>query len=118
MPTLFYGCAHNYGLKGRKLYTDGLREIETSVFDSFLIDGLAPYKRPHAVANIWHLRKKKHTAISWHEDQLKHEQSIFLPGFLDQREALELARTIFTTLIPSPIIFRFRQDYYDVLLFD
>lgn len=121
MPMLFYGDPRAGTIRenpGRHLYTDGLRKIETTVFDSFRIDGLAAYPPKNAVANIWHMPKKKHTAISWNEDFLPHEQTIFMPGFLNQRDALELARITFERVVPSPIIFRFRQDYHEVLIYD
>jgi hypothetical protein len=70
------------------------------------------------VANFWHLRQKNHTAFSWHEDGVTGEQAIFLPTLLDQRQSLELARDLFSLVIPSPIIFRFNQDYYEALLYD
>ena len=124
MPMLFYGDARAAAVagieKGRHMYLGGLRRTETpvSIWDSFRIDGLAAYPPLNAVANIWHMPKKRHTAISWNEDFLKHEQTIFLPGLLDQREALELARITFDRVVPSPIIFRFRQDYHEVLVYD
>lgn len=115
MPALFYGST---GEKGRHLYTSGLTRVKSSVFDNFRIEGLAPYRRPHAVANIWHMVDRRHTIISWHIASLAHEQTIFLPGLLDQRVALEAARITFDRVVPSPLIFRFRQDYHDVLLYD
>lgn len=62
--------------------------------------------------------KKKHTAISWSDTYLPHEQTIFLPTLLDQREALEVARVVFPQVVPSPIVFRFRQEYDEVLVYD
>ena len=121
MPALFYGDASDADAeKGRHLYLEGLRRTETpvSIWDSFRIDGLAAYPLRHAVANIWHMPRKRHTAISWSDTHLPHEQTIFLPGLLDQREALELARVTFDRVVPSPIIFRLRQDYHEVLVYD
>lgn len=119
MPMLFYGDPRLPGYdKGRHLYTDGMRRIETKIFDCYRIDGLAAWPRRHAVANIWHLPKKKHTAISWSDTYLPHEQTIFMPQLLDQREALELARLTFEHVVPSPIVFRFNQGYHEVLLWE
>lgn len=119
MPLLFWGDARAVSLPwDRRLYGSNLREIETSIFDSYKIDGLAPASRLNAICNIWHIPKRNHTALAWHEDRLKHEQLVLLPGLLDQRVALELARETFKRIIPSPIIFRFNQDYDEVLVYD
>ena len=117
MPSLF--CGSMSGQISRRGYSSGLTPIHTGVFDSFLhIRGLAPYSQRHALANFWRLHQKNHTAFAWHERDVKGEQTIFLPGFLDQRQALELARNLFGPVIPSPIIFRFNQDYHEALLYD
>jgi hypothetical protein len=119
MPLLFWGDGRSVGLPwDRRLYGANLREIETTVFDSYKIDGLAPASKRDSVCNIWHLPKRNHTAMAWHEDRLKHEQLVLLPGLLDQRVALETARVTFGRVIPSPIIFRFNQDYDEVLVYD
>jgi hypothetical protein len=37
---------------------------------------------------------------------------------LNQREAVEYARTVFPEIMPPALTFRFFQDYYEVLLYD
>lgn len=116
MPMLFCGTI---GQASRRVYSSGPTLIQSGVFNSFLsLTGLAMYPRLHAVANFWHIRPKKHTAISWRERGVLGDQTIFIPSFLDQREALELARDAFGPVIPSPIIFRFSQDYHEALVYD
>lgn len=117
MPLLYYGL---YGDdKKPQLYTPGMRRIETGVFDSFKLIGLAPRDELRAIANFWHWHDKKHTVISWHEEtRCKYESSVFLPGLLKQADALELARVEFPEIMPSPIIFRFFQDYDEALKYD
>lgn len=120
MPLLFHGTVGDQ--KKPSLYGANLRPIETSIFDSYKIGDLAPYMdischpSAYAVANHWWFQRKKHTAISWHHPR-GHEQTVWLPGLLDWMVSLELARTEFEGLIPSPIIFRF-NNYEGAYLYD
>lgn len=119
MPALFWGDARSVGLPWRrKLYAENLREIEVSIFDSFMIEGLAPASQAEAVCNIWWIRSRRHTLLAWHESRLKHQQLIVLPGLLDQREALETARLTFGRVVPSPLVFRFNQEHDEALVYD
>lgn len=116
MPLIF--CGSMNGLS-RAIYSSGPQLIVSGAFDSFFdTTGLAPYRRPHALANIWHWPRKNHTMFSWHEDGITGEQTIFMPGLQNQRTALELGREEFPGVIPSPIIFRFLQFYNEALLYD
>src|SRR3546814_7492137 len=78
---LFYGTVEG---RKRSLYAANRRPIEVSIFDSFKIGDLAPYmslEHPsaYAVANLWWLERKKHTAAAWHHKELGTEQVVFLP---------------------------------------
>ena len=116
MPLLFYGP---YGTEDRDLYVPGMRRITTSVFDKFKIKKLAPPHKLRAVANFWWWESKKHTMFSWHDLELSPKEfTILIPQLLDQRQALELARDEFPEVMPSPIIFRFAQDYNEALSYD
>ena len=116
MPLLFYGP---YETEDRELYVPGMKRITTSVFDKFRIPKLAPADKRRAVANFWWCKAKKHTMFSWHNLELSSKEfTILIPQLLDQRQALELARDEFPEVIPSPIIFRFAQDYHEALLYD
>lgn len=117
MPDLYYGPYN--GHRKPQLYVPGMRPVESKVFDSFKLIGLAPACGLRHIANFWQWLDKKHTVISWHEtDQCKYESSVFIPSLLDQREALEYARTVFPQIMPSPITFRFFQEYHEALLYD
>lgn len=118
MPLLFVGSTPEQ--PKRRVYSSGMRLVETEVFKGWKrFKGLAPYSQTHAVANIWHFVHKNHTAISWHvREHGDREQTVFIPQLLDQRQSLELARTEFELVIPGPTIFRFNQDYDEVLLYD
>lgn len=114
MPLLFYG---SLGTKARRrLYGQNMREIEVSIFDSYRVEDLAPYhdlddhRNAWAVANFWHFPRKKHCAIAWHSEHTHREQLLWLPGLLSRIDALELARSEFTEVVPSPIIFRFNNE--------
>ncbi len=117
MPLLFYGP---YGEDPkRNLYVPGMRLIETTVFDKFRVSKLAPPHKDRAVANFWWWRSKKHTMFSWHDLELSRKEfTILIPQLLNQRQALELARDEFPEVMPSPIIFRFAQDYDEALSYD
>lgn len=117
MPDLYYGP---YGdSKKPLLYVPGMRRVESQVFDSFKLVGLAPACGWKHIANFWRWLDKKHTVISWHEtDNSRYESSVFIPSLMDQREALEYARTVFPEVMPSPITFRFFQGYDEALLWD
>jgi hypothetical protein len=111
MPLLFYGTVDDR--KKPVLHGANLRPLESSVFDHFRIDHLAPYRlldhpSGYAVANHWWFVGRKHTAISWHHPRGT-EQTLFMPALLDWMQSLELARTEFPELMPSPIIFRFNN---------
>lgn len=117
MPDLFYGP---YGNEPKaRLYVPGMRMIETTIFDSFKLIGLAPRCEKRHIANFWQWLDKKHTVISWHEiDNARYESSVFIPALLNQRDSLEYVRTKFPEVMPSPITFRFFQDYDEALLYD
>lgn len=116
MPLLFYGP---YEVDERELYVPGMKRITTGVFDKFKIKKLAPPDRRRAVANFWWWESKKHTMFSWHDLELSEKEfTILIPQLLDQRQALELAREEFPEVMPSPIIFRFAQDYHEALSYD
>lgn len=102
MPLLFYGT---HDLSRRRLYSVGMKLVETSIFDSFKIKHLAPYSDKRWVANFWHLRKKNHCALSWHDEDMV-EQTIFIPQLLDYKWAQLIARGEFPTVMPSSIVFR------------
>lgn len=114
MPLLFYGTLP--GDEHRKLYAGNMREIETSVFDSYMVKHLAPYIdldsncNPWAVANFWHFTNRKHCAIAWHDEHKGREQVVWLPSLLEQIDALTVAREAFGQVIPSSIIFRFNNE--------
>lgn len=119
MPLLFYGTVGDR--KKPVLYGANLRPLESTVFDHFRIDNLAPYRSlehpsAHAIANHWWFVERKHTAISWHHPRGT-EQTLFMPGLVSWMIALELARTEFPELIPSPIIFRF-NNYEGAYLYE
>lgn len=117
MPDLYYGPYGDH--KKPELYTPGMRMILTTVFDSFKLSGLAPVHEKKHVANFWQWLDKKHTVLSWHDNDVsRYEFSVFIPSLMDQREALEYARTVFPEVMPSPITFRFHQDYHEALLYD
>jgi len=106
MPVLFYGTIP--GHPRPRLYSEKLKPFETSIFDQYKISGLAPYRRHPNIANFWHIRTNPrciHSCLSWHNDD-GIEQSVFLPGEMNWREALAAAREIYPELIPSAIIFR------------
>jgi len=94
-----------------------MRRIEGKAFDSFKLDNLAPRSQLDHLCNIWHWEDKHHTLMAWY-DHSKHESLIVIPSLLDQRDALEYARIKFPGVMPSPITFRFCQDYYEVLAYD
>jgi hypothetical protein len=104
MPTLFYGSP---GLGKRKLYGEHLSPIQGSVFNKYMMKKLGPNTRRPFIANHWHLRNFKliHSALAWHNNAGK-EQLVILPGELDWRETLLLAREFFKPVIPSAIVFR------------
>lgn len=108
MPTLFYGTIP--GCRKRQLYAPSLRPIETSVFDSFMIDNLAPKSKLTDVALFWHFRKRKHSAFAWHDADGR-EQVIFLPAILNQYQMFEILRAEFPTILPSAITFRIRNEH-------
>lgn len=115
MPLLFYGTIE--GERRRRLYSKDLRLIETSVFDGYKVEDLAPneelpgkYGTSWAVALLWHFPHKKHTAIAWHAETCKNEQVIWLPGLLTKIDALTIAREEFPSIVPSAIIFRFLNE--------
>lgn len=124
MPLLFYGRIES---KKRQLYSPDLRPLESSVFDNYKIKHLAPYHPLPALANLWWLEDRKHTAISWNESRIditlhmgivanedrEHlkEQTIFIPGLIGWMEALEVARSEFPDhLVPGAICFRFNNQ--------
>lgn len=107
MPTLFYGTIP--GSKRRQLYAPSLRPIETNVFDSFMIDNLAPRSRLPDVALFWHFRKRSHSAFAWH-DPRGTEQVAFIPAILNQYQMFEVLRREFPTVLPSPITFRISNE--------
>lgn len=109
MPLLFYGTRPESADRTPELYGVRLQPIETRVFDSYRVDKLAPYSKRRAVANFWWFTERKHTAFSWHDDRGR-EQTIWVPGLLNHRDALMLARLEFAEVIPSPIIFRFNNE--------
>lgn len=115
MPDLYHGPYGDF--KQPLLYAPGMRRIEGKAFDSFKLEGLAPRSELDHLCNIWHWEDKKHTLMAWH-DHSKHEAQVFIPALLDQREALEYARTKYPEVMPSPITFRFCQGYYEVLVYD
>lgn len=115
MPLLFYGSTRPD--RARQLYSKDLRLIETSIFDSYKIKDLAPYEElpgkygtSWALSLLWHFPIKKHTAIAWHAESCKHEQVIWIPGLLNQIDALTIAREEFPSIVPSAIIFRFVNE--------
>lgn len=107
MPLLFYGVLPDK--RKRKLYSKNLREIETSLFDHFKIEDLAPYSRLRHVANFWHFTKLDHTAFAWHIDESEKEQVIFIPGIHGQIDALAIARLEFGSVMPGATTFRFNN---------
>lgn len=115
MPMLFYGRLTTG--QSKNVYSGGLRLIRTSIFDSYKVEGLAPASRLSSVAHFWHFRQKKHSVIAWYQEDLKSEQTVWLPGLLSWQECLELSRVEFPSVIPSPIVFRWRLDP-EVLAYD
>lgn len=107
MPMLFYGTTGK--LRKPRLHAASLRYIETSVFDSFMIDNLAPRSRLPSVALFWHFRKRNHSAFAWH-DELGVEQVTFVPGILNQYQMFEVLRGDFAPIMPSPIVFRISNE--------
>jgi hypothetical protein len=124
MPLLFYGRIEHFN--DRRLYSKDLRPIESQVFDSFKINALAPYHRQADLANLWWFVGRNHTAVSWNECRIDitkprgilenelqtlKEQTIFIPGFIDHIEALQIIRTEFPDyLVPGAIVFRFNNQ--------
>lgn len=116
MPDLYHGP---YGEHNKPLmYVPGMRRVESKVFDTFKLDGVAPASQLRHVANTWHWTDKKHTILAWHDPVDKHERQVFIPSLMDQRDALEFARIKFPEVMPSPISFRFAQSHHEVLLYD
>lgn len=117
MPSLYYGRLE--GDKEPRLYSDKLKAFETRIFDHFKINNLAPYKRSEYSGNHWWIRVSKrhpHSAIAWHDPQ-GYESVILLPGELDWRNTLALAREVFEPLVPSAITFRI-NNYEGAYLYD
>lgn len=108
MPLLFHGRLPES--RPRLLYRADLRPIESSVFDNFKVEDLAPYRMHWTIANFWHFPKKKHCAIAWHHEDMKTEQVIWMPGLLSRIDALSLAREEFRPIVPSSIVFRFNNE--------
>lgn len=111
MPVLLYGSING---SSKQLYAPTRRPIETSMFDSFKIEALAPYNVPrtstaYGLANHWWFTSRNHTAVAWHTPDLKAEQVVFLPELLDSFITIELLRQRFTDLVPPPLIFRFNN---------
>lgn len=109
MPVLFYGSLPTTPPL-RAVYSVGLSPVKTSIFDSYKVEGLAPASKLSSIAHFWHFPMRKHSVIAWHEEGLKHEQMVWLPGLLSWQDALELSRAEFPSIIPSSIVFRQKLD--------
>ena len=115
MPELFYGTLPER--PKRRLYAARpLREIETSIFNSWKIRKLGPLGRLNHLALFWWFRSRNHTALAWHDERGK-DQVVFMPQLMPQTTALLLARELFGDIIPSAITFRVlnerRPYFYD-----
>lgn len=108
MPMLFYGTTGKF--KRPRLHGANLRLLETSVFDSYAIDNLAPYSRKPNVALFWHFSKRNHSAFAWHNEQ-GIEQVAFVPGLLTQLQMFELLRVDFAEVMPSSLLFRISNEH-------
>lgn len=109
MPILFYGRLP--GDKVRRLHNDQLVPFESSVFDRYKIDDLAPHSRRPGLGLLWWVRinpRHPHTAIAWHDEDGE-EDVVFLPGEHDWSTALMLARDVFydRKIVPPASFFRF-----------
>lgn len=114
MPLLYYGKLPY--AKGRRLYSSHFKLIESSVFDSFKVNSLAPLSARPYIANFWWI--KKHSAFSWHSiEGNNHEHTVFIPYTLDWRDALAISREHFKEIIPSSIVFRL-TNYEGAYLYD
>lgn len=115
MPALFYG---NLGMSHQRImYGEKFRAIKADLYDYLKIDNLAPYHRGDMTWNHWWIRHGRvHTCLAWN-GMHGLEQLVFLPGELDWRNALILARDIFGPAMPSAIVFRV-NNHDGVYLYD
>lgn len=105
MPILYWGY---HDSKDRRLLSKDLREIESSLFDHFKVNGIAPYPSAPFVAHFWAWTKKQHNFIAW-DDLVGREHIVVIPGPINKEDALRLARDTFGKIIPSPLVFRWAK---------
>lgn len=73
---------------------------------------LTPRKKLHHVARLWHIIDLQCTALSWIE--YGKEQTVFMPHFHDQKDALAIARQVWGPYIPSPTTFRIKEAVWQI----
>lgn len=111
MPHFFFGTLGRH--KTPKLFGPSLEVVTEKSWLRFTEFGeLTPRKKLQDVARLWHLPSEDHTALSWmHDNQ---EQTIFMPGILNRYKAIEIARSTWGGLIPSPITFRIKERTWEI----
>lgn len=111
MPVLMYRRG-DMGGKGR-LYGKHAQKLKKSVFPDYRIYGRSlAYASglDSCVARWWYLTNVDHTALAWINFEIGEGICIFVPGNKPLTETIQLARLEYPDYIPSPTIFRVKNE--------